>query len=34
MYIRKIKEGLIKGMGGLYINVQNHPRVFLFHINF
>jgi len=33
MYVCKIKEGIIKGVGGPCKNVQNHPRVLVFHIN-
>lgn len=32
-YLCKIKEGIVKGVGGPYKNVQTHPRVLLFHIN-
>lgn len=32
MYVCKIKEAIIKGVGGPYKNVQNHARVLLFHI--
>lgn len=32
MYVCKIKEGIVKGVGGPYKNVQNHAWVLLFHI--